>query len=57
MHHGAVTPNCMNDIPTGIRRSDSASVACRFTMPSVSNLQEAHESVRLCKKRGAADET
>ncbi len=57
MHHGAVILNCMNDIPTGIRRSDSASVADRFTRPSVRNLQEAHGSMRLCKKGGTVDET
>lgn len=57
MHHGAVILNCVNDIPTGIRRSDSVSVAGRFTRPSVNNLQKAHRSVRLCRKGGIADET
>jgi len=57
MSHGAVTLNNPPDIPTGMRRSDSTSVAGRFTRPSVSNLQEAHGSVRLRKKGGDADET
>lgn len=57
MHHGAVILNCISDIPVGMRRSDPSAVAGEFTGPSVSNLQEAHGSVRLCKKGGTDDET
>ena len=57
MHHGVVILNCISDIPVGMRRSDSSAVAGGFTGPSVSNLQETHGSVRLCKKGGTTDET
>lgn len=57
MHHGAAILSCIKDIPTGMRRPLPAVVAGRYTKPSVSNLQEAHESVRPYKKGGNTDDT
>lgn len=57
MHHRVGIINCIDDIPVGMRRSDFSSVAGRFTGPTVSNLQEVHGTVHLCKKGGTINET